>query len=203
MKQITIENKTIQIPDDRYDELVKEFCKRCEQSSVVMLSNPVQYTCIKCNKTWRDGDETPICDKQEFCGSKRWKPVEGEYVYIVHPFGEVQVASWSVGAAFHNHLYRTGNCFRTKEEAEAKLAYINALAEINEYIAENEGKYAKDNYGINYVIVQDSETLYGFDTNAWKGGTPLCSLTFESKQLALDLIANQSHNLRVVAGINK
>ena len=96
--------------------------------------------------------------------------------------------------------YRSCNCFRTKEEAEQKLAYINALAEINEYIAENERKYAKDK-SHRYMFEWSIEEKHFYPKFISREYILATNLIVESQELAIDLIANQSHNLRVVAGV--
>jgi len=170
MKSIQIENKTIQIPDDRYDELVKEFC-----------------------------------------GSKRWKPSRGDRYYYVTACGNiVNQNGLSEGINIQSEtgkiktLVNTNNCFRTKTEAEEKLAYINALAEINEYIAEIDMALENIDWNDNWEKFFIS---YNYKTKKFVVASTLIHAEMivipylKSKELALDLIANQSHNLKVVAGV--
>lgn len=38
--------------------------KYCEHGDTMLLSNPPQYRCIKCQNTWWCSDSTPICKKE-------------------------------------------------------------------------------------------------------------------------------------------
>lgn len=60
---------------------------------------------------------------------RRWKPIEGEsYFTIVIGGGDSWVSQYTWQSDnIDNHVYVTGNCFRTREEAEAKLEQIKKL----------------------------------------------------------------------------
>lgn len=61
---------------------------------------------------------------------KPWKPeLEETFFIIVHVYGEsfcVRELRWD-GVDEDEEMYRLGNCFRTREEAEAMADKLNAL----------------------------------------------------------------------------
>lgn len=56
----------------------------------------------------------------------RWKPKVNDIYYFVHALGHVERDHYD-GHQYDNMLYNTGNCFRTKEEAEAAAEKVKAL----------------------------------------------------------------------------
>lgn len=59
----------------------------------------------------------------------RWKPIKGtKYFHVLIVGGVIQIDSyiWMDDSTDENY-YKAGNCFRTKEEAEAKLEQIKKL----------------------------------------------------------------------------
>lgn len=59
----------------------------------------------------------------------RWKPKAGEYYFtITTSLGHIETARyvWN-DDLLDTNLYKTGNCFETREEAEAKLEQIKKL----------------------------------------------------------------------------
>lgn len=66
-----------------------------------------------------------------FLIKKRWKPKEGDCYYIISPvFNVLKYENYQEGSYCDTHLYRVGNCFKTKEEAEEMVNKIRQL--INE-----------------------------------------------------------------------
>lgn len=59
----------------------------------------------------------------------RWKPKNGEeYFHIMRSVGNFQTVQYVwCDDTLDRTLYKTGNCFKTKEEAEAKLEQIKKL----------------------------------------------------------------------------
>lgn len=59
----------------------------------------------------------------------RWKPKTGEYYFaIITSLGHFEITHYMwTDDLFNTNLYKTNNCFKTKEEAEAKLAKIKKL----------------------------------------------------------------------------
>lgn len=56
----------------------------------------------------------------------RWKPKKRDKYYYIRSKGNVNLAFWRKGSA-DIHRYKFGNCFQTKEEAEAKLEEIKQI----------------------------------------------------------------------------
>lgn len=59
----------------------------------------------------------------------KWKPKDGEYCFtITTPLGHIEIARyvWN-DDLLDTNIYKVGNCFKTKEEAEAKLEKIKKL----------------------------------------------------------------------------
>lgn len=58
----------------------------------------------------------------------RWKPLYNDKYYGINVFSEaVVICNIWTGDTVDNTYYRTNNCFKTKEEAEAKLEQIKKL----------------------------------------------------------------------------
>ena len=49
---------------------------------------------------------------------KSWKPKYNELFWVVHPDGDIVEYIWP-NSVYSNSNYKLGNCYRTKEEAEA------------------------------------------------------------------------------------
>lgn len=49
---------------------------------------------------------------------KPWKPIINDIYYFVRSDGDVSSAQW-ISNVWDNSIYKLGNCYRTKEEAEA------------------------------------------------------------------------------------
>ena len=56
----------------------------------------------------------------------RWKPKKRDKYYYIRSKGNVNSAFWHKGSV-DIHRYKFGNCFQTKEEAEAKLEEIKQI----------------------------------------------------------------------------
>ncbi len=68
----------------------------------------------------------------------RWKPNNEDYWYLAE-CGTILDANHTKGSAFED-LYRCGNCFRTKEQAETARDIIKqALADYHESIVNSKG----------------------------------------------------------------
>ena len=56
----------------------------------------------------------------------RWKPKHGDYYYFINYKGMAMRSTW-VNSVNEDAMYEFGNCFRTKEEAEATRDKIKEL----------------------------------------------------------------------------
>ena len=96
--------------------------------------------------TLEDGKEVKISDESykamaDSIQSKRWKPEEDETFWYVDDDGDVDVDvghSYRADDETDKYRYKTGNCYRTEKEVETALARIIALADVREYILDND-----------------------------------------------------------------
>lgn len=65
---------------------------------------------------------------------ERWEPEDGSYYWFANTDGTTSHANWINCASDRSHL-ALGNCFRTKEEAEAHLKWLKAVAVLRADIA--------------------------------------------------------------------
>lgn len=50
---------------------------------------------------------------------KPWKPKDGDIFYFIGSDGDIYHYYAECGLTYHNNFYKIGNCYRTREEAEA------------------------------------------------------------------------------------
>ena len=91
--------------------------------------------------TLEDGKEVKISDESykaiaDSIQSKRWKPEEDEDYWHTDSTGAIYCEQWG-NQEYDQYRYKTGNCYCTKEEVETALARIIALADVREYILDN------------------------------------------------------------------
>jgi len=75
--------------------------------------------------------------------TKRFVPTKGDNYWFVQSSGMVNTMTW-MNSNTDNYRLSQGNVFRTREEAEAKLAYNEAFGTIREYILEQNGDWIPD-----------------------------------------------------------
>ena len=74
---------------------------------------------------------------------EKTEPGIGTLYWCVDDKGEVYYGYWA-NDNIDNYRLSQGNVFRTREEAEAKLAYNEAVGTIREYILEQNGDWTPD-----------------------------------------------------------
>ena len=67
---------------------------------------------------------------------KRYIPKVGEKYYSISSVGEIE-RDKNENHDFDEYMIRQRNCFKTEEEAERKLKYLEYVCKINNYIEEN------------------------------------------------------------------
>ena len=115
-----------------------------EQTVLQQLSEGISKENMK-TITLEDGKEVKISDESDKAmadsiQSKRWKPeVDEDYWYVRDDGGDCDVGHsyWTYDETDKFH-YKTGNIYRTKEKAKTALARIIALADVREYILDND-----------------------------------------------------------------
>ena len=91
--------------------------------------------------TLENGKKVKISDESykaiaDSIQSKRWKPEENESYWALSFAGDVGESCWS-NHRYDQYRYKTGNIYRTEEEAKTALARIIAIADVREYILDN------------------------------------------------------------------
>jgi hypothetical protein len=92
--------------------------------------------------TLEDGKEVKISDESykaiaDSIQSKRWKPEEDEGYWYTDSTGAIYCEQWG-DQEYDKYRYKTGNIYRTEKEAKTALARIIALADVREYILDND-----------------------------------------------------------------
>ena len=67
---------------------------------------------------------TPDALQKLICGEytiqrNPWKPEYGDAYYFIEPDGSIKTDSWFIDSSTNTNYYKLGNCYRTREEAEA------------------------------------------------------------------------------------
>ena len=86
--------------------------------------------------------------------SRRWKPQIGDDYFYVSSYSEIIENGWdndNVG----NWLFLTGNCFKTKEEAEEHRKKIEYTARYKNYIEEHSEPLDWNNSRVKYFLGYD------------------------------------------------
>ena len=74
----------------------------------------------------------------------RWKPERGEMYHLFNSVGEICYTTWT-SHQIDFYRYTTGNCFRTREEAQFALERHNVLAELQVFADEHNEPMDWDN----------------------------------------------------------
>ena len=92
--------------------------------------------------------------------TERFVPTKGDNYWFVPSSGMVSTMIWK-NSNTDNYRLSQGNVFRTKEEAEAKLAYNEAVGTIREYILEQNGDWMPSSEENKYYICHDNPSSPG------------------------------------------
>ncbi len=161
--------------------------------------------------TLEDGKKVEISDESykaiaDSIQSKRWKPEEDEDYWFVDitNSGDVLETFWE-NDKYDKYRYKTENCYCTKEEVRTALARINALADVREYILDNnlqvdnvDWSYREQDKWIIYYDHDYSE-FYGGEINyryqklnelPWLKSTEATSQVIQAKRKELLVIFN-------------
>ena len=157
--------------------------------------------------TLEDGKEVKISDESykamaDSIQSKRWKPEEGEDYWHTDDC-YVLDTRWE-NDEIDQYRYKTENCYRTKEEVETALARIIALADVREYILDNNLQLdnvdwsdgEQDKWVISYD--HDDSEFYGeiywtsqyFNELPWLKSTEATNQVIQAKKKELLVIFN-------------
>ena len=68
--------------------------------------------------------------------NKKWRPEYNDLYYYIDSFGQIALCNYEAVGTDINRLI-TGNCFKTKEEAEFRLEQIKVYNELKNFADEN------------------------------------------------------------------
>lgn len=87
--------------------------------------------------------------------SKVWKPKDEEDCWYVDYEGDIESFNW-YGSDFDRFLYASGNCFRTREEAEFYKEKLLVTAELQRFADEHNGEIDwEDDSSLKYYLYYD------------------------------------------------
>lgn len=121
---------------------------------------------------------------KEYLGikNKKWRPEYNDLYYYIDSFGHIALCNYEAVGTDINRLV-TGNCFKTKKEAEFRLEQIKVYNELKNFADENNEEIEWKNGTAKYIIT--------FDTEDEKIGTniifyiqDIAQIYFSSKDLA-------------------
>ena len=90
---------------------------------------------------------------EEINESTRWKPEMGQTYYHIGGDGFIYDDTWVNDSAVDNGRFEIGNCFKTKEEAEKVVEYLEALAVVR---GDATSKFVKGEY--NWYVYYDNDS---------------------------------------------
>lgn len=135
--------------------------------------------------------QLPVVEEKE----EKWKPKKGEYYWYVDLNGNVDDYSWNYDNA-DNFLYNTGNCFKTKEEAQKHLDNINTEIELRELAEElNDGEeinWHNANQGKNYFYYDYyDDCIYSDKESTEKNAKTIYCLDYNFREKAIEKIGEE------------
>ena len=131
--------------------------------------------------------------------TERFVPTKGDNYWFVPSSGMVSTMIWK-NSNTDNYRLSQGNVFRTREEAEAKLAYNEAVGTIREYILEQNGDWMPSRKEDKYYLCHDNWLLTGTWCSEWghynyRGAIGACA---ESSQIINDTIEKYPEELEII-----
>lgn len=128
-----------------------------------------------------------------------WIPESYQEYFYIDGYGDVCASTWN-DTQSDKFLLSQGNCFRTEEEANKHLAYLNALGRVRMYILENHPFEPGE-------LERGREIYYRHDFAAFDASlvsdtqyAPLLPL-MPSYEATNDVIANCESDLRIIWGL--
>lgn len=94
-------------------EIGEEFEIKGGDGAYYLTYDGLYHNGFKCEKTLNDL-LVGVCTIKH----KPWKPIINDTYYFVRSDGDVSSAQW-ISNVWDHSIYKLGNCYRTREEAEA------------------------------------------------------------------------------------
>ena len=131
--------------------------------------------------------------------TERFVPTKGDNYWFVPSSGMVSTMIWK-NSNTDNYRLSQGNVFRTREEAEAKLAYNEAVGTIREYILEQNGDWIPDWDENKYYLCHDNPISPGewFSTWEYHNYSGYIGAYAESSQIIKDTIEKYPEELEII-----
>ena len=118
--------------------------------------------------------------------SKAWKPAIGESFWCVDSWGGVIPTTWE-NSLSDNWRYNSGNCFRTKEEAEFYKEKLLVTAELQRFADEHNDEMETMSF---IVYERDFDRL---EVTRWTNTkiAPICFSSIEIAKQAIETIGEE------------
>ena len=131
--------------------------------------------------------------------TERFVPTKGDNYWFVPSSGMVSTMRW-INSNTDNYRLSQGNVFRTREEAEAKLAYNEAVGTIREYILEQNGDWMPSRKEDKYYLCHDNWLLTGTWCSGWGhyNYSGAIGAYAESSQIINDTIEKYPEELEII-----
>jgi hypothetical protein len=131
--------------------------------------------------------------------TERFVPTKEDNYWFVQSNGMVNIMTW-INSNTDNYRLSQGNVFRTKEEAEAKLTYDEAVGTIREYILEQNGDWMPSSNENKYYLCHDNPISPGewFSTWEYHNYSGAIGAYAESKQIINDTIEKYPEELEII-----
>ena len=133
--------------------------------------------------------------------TERFVPTKGDNYWFVQSNGMVNTMTW-INLSTENYLLSQDNVFRTREEAEAKLAYNEAVGTIREYILEQNGDWmpSSNSNGKKYYLCHDNWLLTDTWCSEWEyyNYSGAIGAYAESSQIINDTIEKYPKELEII-----
>jgi hypothetical protein len=97
--------------------------------------------------------------------------------------------------------YLTGNYFKTKEEAEAHKAYLEAIGRVTHRVHELNGEWVADWSKTNKCMIYYNHIKHMFFIDMWSAWQFPFILPYMSEQTAQQIIKEYEDDLKIIYGI--
>ena len=131
--------------------------------------------------------------------TERFVPTKEDNYWFVQSDKMVNIMTW-INSNTDNYRLSQGNVFRTREEAEAKLAYNEAVGTIREYILEQNGDWMPSSDENKYYLCHDNPILPGTWCSNWKyyNYSGAIGAYAKSSQIIKDTIEKYPEELEII-----
>ena len=110
-----------------------ELIKAWADGAKIQSRHLIDFDNVEQWSKWTDDDEPEWCDEDyqfRIKPEEPWKPKLKEIYFFVNTNGKTDFNSW-FGTDLDNNRYEFGNCFKTREEAQAAVPRVEAVLKNN------------------------------------------------------------------------